>query len=82
MCGIVAAFLANADASVSPELYEALTLLQHRGQVYQKYTLNQSNHTRRMLLELLLVDKKVACTNAKEMEWFVTYSRNTKSVVC
>eukprot|EP00640_Fibrocapsa_japonica_P000590 CAMPEP_0113945670 /NCGR_PEP_ID=MMETSP1339-20121228/49340_1 /TAXON_ID=94617 /ORGANISM="Fibrocapsa japonica" /LENGTH=631 /DNA_ID=CAMNT_0000951355 /DNA_START=5 /DNA_END=1900 /DNA_ORIENTATION=+ /assembly_acc=CAM_ASM_000762 len=32
MCGIVAILLANQDAAVNQEIYDALTILQHRGQ--------------------------------------------------
>ena len=32
MCGIVALLLADRSAHCSPELYDALTTLQHRGQ--------------------------------------------------
>jgi glutamine phosphoribosylpyrophosphate amidotransferase len=33
MCGIVAVLMANKEAMAVADLYEALNLLQHRGQV-------------------------------------------------
>lgn len=32
MCGVIGILLADSDAQVSPELYDGLTILQHRGQ--------------------------------------------------
>lgn len=32
MCGVIGILLADRDAQVSPELYDGLTILQHRGQ--------------------------------------------------
>lgn len=32
MCGVIGILLADHDAPVSPELYDGLTILQHRGQ--------------------------------------------------
>lgn len=32
MCGVIGILLADREAQVSPELYDGLTILQHRGQ--------------------------------------------------
>lgn len=32
MCGVIGILLAGHEAQVSPELYDGLTILQHRGQ--------------------------------------------------
>jgi len=32
MCGVIGIMLADSEAQVSPELYDGLTILQHRGQ--------------------------------------------------
>lgn len=32
MCGVLGILLADREAQVSPELYDGLTILQHRGQ--------------------------------------------------